>query len=53
MNLKGIKKMTTKEKLEEITVVIKAIGLTPKLQYTENQTAQMLGISTAIIPQEI
>ena len=33
--------MTTKEKLEEITVVIKAIGLTPKLQYTENQTAQM------------
>ncbi len=39
--------MTTKERLEEIAVVIKAIGLTPKLQYTENQTAQILGISTA------
>lgn len=38
--------MTTTEKIEELTVVIKAMGLKPQLQYSENQTAKILGTST-------
>lgn len=39
--------MTTKEKIEELTIVIKALGLKPQLQYSENSTAEILGHSAA------
>ncbi len=39
--------MTIKEKIEELMVIVKAIGLKPQLQYTETQTAQILGVSSA------
>lgn len=41
--------MTNKEKVEELISMIKAIGLKPKLQYTESQTAEILGLSTATL----
>lgn len=41
--------MNSKEKIEEITTIIKAAGLPCQLQYTESQTAKLLGISTATL----
>ena len=41
--------MTTKEKIEELTIIIRASGLPCQLQYTESQAAKLLGTSTATL----
>jgi tryptophanyl-tRNA synthetase len=41
--------MTTKEKIEELTVILIALGLKPQLQYPESQTSQILNLSPATL----
>ncbi len=41
--------MTTKEKIEELTVVIKALDLKPQLHYSENHSSKILGVSVSTL----
>lgn len=44
--------MNTKDRIEHLMVIIKAIGLTPQLQYNEHQVSKIIGKSPATLYRE-